>query len=170
MATPAAGASTPRTASATIVSISAEPGGERAFAFATAPLRAWVDLQVHNDCNDGIQSGSETGIDCGGSCVACPPPATLSLLSEWNTGWCAQVTITNHTASATNSWTLQFDVHESHLYTKWSADYTNVGSLYTASNLPWNGSIPSTQSVNFGFCANKTGTNWQPELLSAELH
>ncbi|MFK8162357.1 MAG: cohesin domain-containing protein [Lewinella sp.] len=24
-------------------------------------------------CNDGIQNGDETGVDCGGSCAACPP-------------------------------------------------------------------------------------------------
>lgn len=30
-------------------------------------------------CNNGIQDGLETEIDCGGSsCAACPPPATLS--------------------------------------------------------------------------------------------
>jgi len=30
-------------------------------------------------CNDGIQNGTETGIDCGGSCpFLCPPPATTS--------------------------------------------------------------------------------------------
>ena len=151
------------------LSVFTNPGGDKAFAYATAPLRDWVDLQVHNDCSDGIQSGSETGIDCGGSCAACPPAATLSLLSEWETGWCAQVVVTNHTGATTNSWTVQFDIHESLLTSQWSANYTNDGSLYTATNTAWNGSIPSTQSTNFGFCANKTGTNWRPELVSATI-
>jgi hypothetical protein len=152
------------------LSVFTNPGGDRAFAYATEPLRDWVDLQVHNDCSDGIQSGSESGIDCGGSCAACPPAATLSLTSVWDTGWCAMVTVTNHTASPTNSWEVQFDVHESSLTSQWSANYTNEGSLYTATNLSWNGNIPSTQSINFGFCANKTGANWQPELVSAVIH
>jgi len=152
------------------LSVFTNPGGDRAFAFATAPLRSWVDLQVHNLCNDGIQSGSETGIDCGGSCAACPPPATLSLLSEWATGFCGQVVVTNYAASPTHSWSVQFDVHDSSVYTQWGAEYTNSGSLYTASNGSWNGNIPSTQSINFGFCANKTGANWRPELVSTEIH
>jgi len=151
------------------LSVFTNPGGDKAFAYATAPLRDWVDLQVHNDCQDGIQSGSETGIDCGGSCAACPPAATLSVLSEWQTGWCAQVTVTNHSAASTSSWTVQFDIHESQLTSQWSASYSNDGSLYTATNTGWNGNIPSTQSTNFGFCGNKTGTNWRPELVSARL-
>ncbi|WP_026231607.1 cohesin domain-containing protein [Neolewinella persica] len=28
---------------------------------------------VNPTCNDGIQNGNETGVDCGGSCAACPP-------------------------------------------------------------------------------------------------
>lgn len=152
------------------LSVFTNPGGDKAFAYAIAPLRAWVDLQVHNDCRDGIQSGTETGIDCGGSCAVCPPAATLSVLSEWQTGWCAQVTLTNYAATPTNSWTVEVDVQESELTSQWSANFSNDGSSYTATNVAWNGRIPSTQSTNFGFCANKTGPNWQPVLVSAALH
>ena len=28
-------------------------------------------------CDDGIQNGDETGVDCGGSCTACPTPTTV---------------------------------------------------------------------------------------------
>jgi len=152
------------------LSVFTNPGGDRAFAYATAPLRAWVDLQVHNSCTDRIQSGSETGIDCGGSCAACPPAATLALTSEWDTGWCAQVNVTNYTAFSTSSWTVQFDVHESSLYAQWGANFANSGSLYTATNLDYNGRIPSTQTINFGFCANKTGANFRPTLVSSVIN
>jgi len=30
------------------------------------------------NCNDGIQNGNETGVDCGGSCAPCQPTATCS--------------------------------------------------------------------------------------------
>ena len=30
-------------------------------------------------CNDGIQNGNETGVDCGGSCPACPPTGCTTL-------------------------------------------------------------------------------------------
>ena len=29
-------------------------------------------------CDDGIQNGDETGIDCGGSCSACEEPVTMA--------------------------------------------------------------------------------------------
>jgi len=94
-------------------------------------VRAWVGLHVHNDRSDQIQSGTETGIDCGGSCAIRYPRSTLA--------------------------------------SQWSANYTNDSSIYTATNLDWNGNIPPTQTINFGFCANKTGPNWRPEFVSATV-
>jgi hypothetical protein len=151
------------------VSVFANPGGDRAWAVPTARIRSWVDLQVHNDCHDGIQSGSESGVDCGGSCAACLPPATLSVTSEWESGWCGEIKLTNHAASQSLPWSVQFDIHESTLTTLYNAAYTNDGSLYTATGLPWNAKIGPVQSVSFGFCGNKLGANWRPELVSATV-
>lgn len=136
---------------------------------ATANVRDWVDLHVHSQCDDGVQSGAETGIDCGGSCAACPPPATLAITSQWDTGWCAEVIVRNHTAAPTVSWTATVDVNDSSVSSQWSAEFTSTGSLYTATNLSWNGRIPAAQSVSFGLCGIKTGPSWQPELVSAEV-
>lgn len=30
--------------------------------------------EVTTTCNNGVKDGDETGVDCGGSCAACPPP------------------------------------------------------------------------------------------------
>lgn len=39
-------------------------------------------------CDDGIQNQGETGVDCGGPCPACPPPADVVLLASYfETGW-----------------------------------------------------------------------------------
>jgi Secretion system C-terminal sorting domain/Fibronectin type III domain len=40
-------------------------------------------------CNDGIQNGNETGIDCGGSCPACPTSCNFVQLNSNNfeSGW-----------------------------------------------------------------------------------
>jgi peptidoglycan hydrolase-like protein with peptidoglycan-binding domain len=38
-------------------------------------------------CTDGIQNGNETGVDCGGSCTACPvPPAPVPTVTAQSTG------------------------------------------------------------------------------------
>jgi len=39
-----------------------------------------------NTCNDGIQNGNETGVDCGGSCAACPPSCTDGIKNGNETG------------------------------------------------------------------------------------
>jgi hypothetical protein len=136
-------------------------------------IRPWVELQLFPSCTDGQQSGTETGIDCGGSCAPCPPAARFEIISEWDTGWCGRALITNRTSALKRAWQVDFDVHQSSVYTKWNADFTNTGSLYTAKNLAWNGDIASGQTLNpdqsFGLCANKTGPNWRPEVTSAAL-
>ena len=39
-------------------------------------------------CNDGIQNGDETGVDCGGSfCPVCPPSDTILNQGFFETGW-----------------------------------------------------------------------------------
>jgi len=36
-------------------------------------------LSFAQTCSDGIQNGSETGIDCGGTCSPCPTPCSITL-------------------------------------------------------------------------------------------
>ena len=38
----------------------------------TNPICSWTDAGPCPSCTDGIQNGSETGIDCGGTCGLCP--------------------------------------------------------------------------------------------------
>lgn len=132
-------------------------------------VRDWLDLQVNSQCDDGVQSGTETGVDCGGSCAACPPVAVLTVNSQWNTGWCGQVVVTNHTSTTTSSWSVTLDVHDSSINSQWGALFASDGSLLTATNDQFGGFIPAGQSANFGLCAVKTGPNWQPELISADI-
>jgi hypothetical protein len=35
-------------------------------------IKAYKTVNSQSSCTDGIQNGSETGVDCGGSCPACP--------------------------------------------------------------------------------------------------
>lgn len=37
-------------------------------------------------CTDGIKNGSETGVDCGGACPACPPPVAVNPADGSKTG------------------------------------------------------------------------------------
>jgi len=42
----------------------------------TAPARCARAGCARPSCSDGLKNGSETGVACGGTCAACPPPCT----------------------------------------------------------------------------------------------
>ncbi|WP_437291962.1 cellulose binding domain-containing protein [Sorangium sp. So ce406] len=53
------------------------------------------------------------------------------------------------------------------MISSWSADVAVDGSEMTAASLPYNGQLDPGASTSFGFCANKTGAAWQPQVVSA---
>jgi len=146
-------------------------------------------------CTDGAANGEETGVDCGGSvcpacglgmpCVVdsdctsgacssgvCAAPAlavsaTLTLTSNWGTGYCANVEVRNHDTVATSSWTVVLDAHESVIVNLWNGDATQDGSTYAVENMSYNGQVGPGATTAFGFCANKLGSAYSPEVVSA---
>jgi len=40
------------------------------------------------------------------------------------------------------------------------------GSQYTVTPLFWNSTINAGNSTTVGFCGNKTGPDWQPQVLA----
>jgi hypothetical protein len=147
-------------------------------------------------CTDGTKNGTETDVDCGGSCsqdcavgktcsvatdcvsntctagrCATPAPAgvtaTLSFSSTWNVGYCANVTVMNRSAVAINGWTTVVNLAQSSVVSSWSAAFTTTGTTLTARSLSWNQQLAPNASTVFGFCANKTGSSWEPQVSSA---
>lgn len=130
--------------------------------------RDWVQWHVLPSCTDGHQSTFEEGIDCGGICAACPPIAAVSITSEWQTGYCANVVVTNRQERRLR-WQVVFDARQSSVFTIWGGAITNAGSLYTVTGEPWTEFLNPLQSATIGFCANKTGSEWQPRVVDAVL-
>ncbi len=93
--------------------------------------------------------------------------ADLRFTTTWGTGYCAEVTVTNNGPIGVPSWEVAFDTHDSQIYTAWNADFSNEGSAYTAESLEWNGNLAAGGSQTFGFCANKAGGSWEPQVLAA---
>lgn len=46
-----------------------------------------VNISAAPTCNDGIQNGDETGVDCGGSCAPCSPTNLILNQGYFETGW-----------------------------------------------------------------------------------
>jgi septal ring-binding cell division protein DamX len=72
--------------------------------------------------------------------------------SEWETGYCVEVTVTNNKKN-TEKWTVQVPVKGT-IYVFWSAKYSRAGDTLTVSGESWNRSLKSGESTAFGWCSN----------------
>lgn len=74
-----------------------------------------------------------------------------SVANDWGAGFTADVAIANPASSAVNGWTLEFDAPFT-ITNIWNAEIVSKqGNHYVIRNLSWNGSIPPSGMVSFGF-------------------
>ncbi|MFZ6029201.1 MAG: cellulose binding domain-containing protein [Chloroflexota bacterium] len=87
-------------------------------------------------------------------------------VNQWNSGFTADVKLTNNGAAAIQGWTLAWTFANGQQTTSaWNATVTQSGANVTASNPAshWNGTIAANGgSVSFGFQATHTGANLTP--------
>lgn len=93
--------------------------------------------------------------------------ATITLDSNWQSGYCVTVNVANESDDAITSWNAIINLNESTVSDLWNADYTQADSQLDASNAAHNGVIAAGASTSFGFCAAKTGASWEPAVVSA---
>jgi hypothetical protein len=90
---------------------------------------------------------------------AAAPTATLKTVSDWNSGWQSEVTISNTGVDALTSWKVEFDLAAGGtIGSFWDADMIASGNHRTFTNRPWNGAVPVGGKVTFGF----VGTGAKP--------
>ncbi|MFZ6028613.1 MAG: glycoside hydrolase family 44 protein, partial [Chloroflexota bacterium] len=86
--------------------------------------------------------------------------------NSWNSGFTANIKITNNGASPIQGWTLAYSYANGQQVTSaWNATVTQSGANVTASNPTshWNGNIPANGgSVSFGVQGTHSGTNTNP--------
>jgi endo-1,4-beta-D-glucanase Y len=141
-------------------------------------------------CTDGLRNGSETDVDCGGACAAdcangractagsdcvsgvcttgicgaasgAPTISKVSITSDWASGYCVNVDVTN-SGPAVTAWTVRINLNQSTLNNAWNANTSVASGIMTASSTSSNGALATNATTQFGFCGNKTGTNWTP--------
>ncbi|MCC2308504.1 glycoside hydrolase family 6 protein [Cellulomonas chengniuliangii] len=100
-----------------------------------------------------------------------PPPAGACAVTytanSWNTGFTGSVRVTNTGSSALSAWSLTFSFPSGQQVTQgWSATWSQSGSVVTASNAAWNGSLAPNASVEIGFNGTHSGTNTAPTAFS----
>ncbi|HEY5959506.1 MAG TPA: cellulose binding domain-containing protein [Polyangiaceae bacterium] len=101
--------------------------------------------------------------------VAGAGEAILTNTSVWNTGYCSEVKIYNRGSSPITNWTLGIDLKQSVIDNAWNGIVSGAGSSVTVKPDPnvYNANIPVGSSpVVFGFCAHKTGADFQAVVSS----
>ncbi len=79
----------------------------------------------------------------------------ISTQSEWESGFCANITITNPTSNKVK-WQVDFNA-DGEIYNIWSCNYTQDKTTLSThiSGLDWNRVLAPNSSTTVGYCANK---------------
>jgi hypothetical protein len=82
--------------------------------------------------------------------------------NQWSTGFTADVKVTNNAAPVT-SWALTWTfAGDQRVTSGWNATVTQSGTAVTAASLPYNGTLGTGASAQFGFQGTYSGTNPKP--------
>jgi len=139
---------------------------------ATAPVEA-ISLQGvgHNLPAGGMAARvlEFFGLTSGGPTD--PPPTggcrVSYVVSPWNTGLTAAVTVTNTGTAAISGWSLDFTLPGGQTITAgWGATYAPASGPLTARPASYNTTINPNTSVGFGFQATHTGDTGEPTAFS----
>jgi Ca2+-binding RTX toxin-like protein len=132
---------------------------------------AQCELGAPNSCADGVQNGTETGVDCGGACVGCasgqpcvsgadcagglcqagvcqaatpssPVSTALTFTTDWGDGYCAVLNVTNSAATLATSYMINLNTGASTIFTSWNGTFSGVtGAVSVVPAFPWNATL-----------------------------
>jgi endoglucanase len=86
--------------------------------------------------------------------------------SQWNTGFTANIVITN-LGSPLTSWNLGYSYSGNQtLQSGWNGTWTQSGANVTVANASWNGSVATSGTVTIGANFNYSGTNTSPTTFT----
>jgi hypothetical protein len=106
--------------------------------------------------------------------VSCPPPSavisvTLPVTSNWGTGYCVNVAVTNTGTLASTTWSAVINTQQASIYTNWNGTFSGASGQVSVTPLSGHAVIQPGQTIaSVGFCANRNpGTNNLPTVVSA---
>jgi hypothetical protein len=95
--------------------------------------------------------------------------AVLTVNSDWTTGYCAEIKVTNHTASPVSDWAVGLDIKQSAISQSWNATFTSTGgSTYSVTPLPADPILWGNSMISVGFCGTSAqgGAAFRPVVTS----
>jgi poly(hydroxyalkanoate) depolymerase family esterase len=90
-------------------------------------------------------------------------------VNQWNTGFTANLTITNTSSRPVDGWRLTFTFPSGQTITQaWSSTASQSGGSVTLTNAAWNATIAPGASQSIGFNAAYSGTNTRPSSFALD--
>lgn len=84
--------------------------------------------------------------------------ASLSVVSDWGSGFTGEVTVRNDSTAALEGWNVSFDF-AGEISSVWNGEIlSRNGSTYVVGGVNWNAGIAAGSAVSFGFSATPGGT------------
>jgi len=147
-----------------------------------------------NACLDGVKDGGETATDCGGTgCAGCaagvacnagsdclggvcsggiclaplsPLQAKLAITSDWGTGYCVGIEVTNVGTTPFSTWKISFATNQSTITSTSNGSFdAATGSVHAVPQAGYTTIAPGATRTGVGFCANRTIAGVTPKLL-----
>ena len=129
-----------------------------------------VQLQQPDQPNNPPVSPTLTPSVSPSSTGAAQLKVTTDIYSNWETGFCVRFKITNQGNVKVNNWQLAFQMNQTKINNSWNADFKQQGAIqYLVTPLDWGKTIEPNQVRDTGFCANKLGSDYQPQQITAVL-
>jgi hypothetical protein len=123
------------------------------------------------DCVTNICSAENTCHSRGGA--ASPLQASLSFSTDWGTGYCATLDVTNATTGPITTWSVLIDTNQSSTFTTWNGSFGASAGAVTILAFDWNRTLdPGETDRSIGFCANRNvpGSGTLPFVVSTTVN
>src|SRR3984885_2269977 len=112
----------------------------------------------------GLGASALTATPSSAATTGCSVSYTVP--SQWNTGFTANIVITN-LGSPLTSWNLGYGYSGNQsLQSGWNGTWTQSGANVTVANASWNGSVATNGTVTIGANFNYSGTNTSPTTFT----
>lgn len=98
-----------------------------------------------------------------------PLMVVSNIQSDWQTGFCVSMQISNQGRNKVRDWQLTFQMNQAAIDNSWNGNFKANGSQYFVTPMDWGREINPGQSRDLGFCANKLGSDYQPQEVSASM-
>jgi endoglucanase len=95
---------------------------------------------------------------------------TTHMDSDWQTGFCYRVQVTNQGAARSPDWRISFKMADAAIDNSWGGRFDRQGTAYTVEPFDWGRSLYPDQTVDLGFCATKDGSDYQPQQITLQLN